>query len=120
MTPAKSVLIFGVYMLVEGTTLLFAPDVLLGIAGLPPSEGPWVRFVGWCLIALGFYYAQAARAGLTAFFEWTVVVRVTYFVVTLGLCLVGIAPWVLLGFAAIETGFGLWTGLLLQRSKTTQ
>lgn len=116
---ARSVSVFGVYMLVQGTVLLFTPNLLLSIAGLPPSEGPWVRFVGWCLIALGFYYTQAARAGLTPFFEWTVAVRITYFIVTLGLCLANIAPWILLGFAGVETGFGLWTWLLLRRARAT-
>ncbi len=36
--------------------------------------------------------------------------------VTLALCLWTGAPWVLLGFAAVETGFGLWTARALRVS----
>jgi len=117
MTPAaRSVLVFGVYMLVQGAVLLVTPELLLGLAGITGDHEPFVRFVGWCLLALGFYYVQAARAELTAFFRWTVLVRVGYLLVTLALCLWTGAPWVLLGFAAVETGFGLWTARALRVS----
>ncbi len=111
---AKSVLVFGIYMLVQGATLLVVPNLLLSLSGLPETNEVWARLVGWCLCALGFYYVQAARQELIPFFRWTVIVRVGYFVVTLALCLTTGAPWMLLGFAAVETCFGIWTGLLLR------
>jgi hypothetical protein len=55
-SAAQTVLIFGTYMILQGATLMLAPNFLLGILGLPLETGVWPRAVGWALIALGDYY----------------------------------------------------------------
>jgi hypothetical protein len=52
---AQSVLVFGAYMILQGAILMFTPNLLLGILGLPLETGVWPRAVGWALIALGYY-----------------------------------------------------------------
>ncbi|MER3482582.1 MAG: hypothetical protein C4332_04945 [Meiothermus sp.] len=112
---ALSVLIFGLYMLIEGATLLVAPNVLFALLGLPPSQEVWPRAAGWALMALGFYYLQNARANYRPFLEWTVWVRSAQFLVFIGLVLFAGGKPVLL-FSGVEFLAGLWTGYELRRS----
>ena len=113
--PAGSVLTFGVYMLLQGATLLVAPRLLLEVIRVVPVPGDvWVRLAGWALCALGFYYVMAARSELTAFFRWTVPVRIAQFLVfVLFFALSWVKP-VLVVFSAFELACGLWTALALR------
>src|SRR5215218_8202222 len=69
---ARSVFAFGVYFALLGLTLYVAPNALLGLFGLPPTEEVWIRVAGILALAVGFYYLLAARADLAVFFRWSV------------------------------------------------
>jgi hypothetical protein len=112
---ALSILVFGLYLLVQGALLLLAPNLLLSLFGLPPAQDVWPRAVGWALMALGFYYLQSARANVRLFFGWTVWVRSAQFVVFIGLVLAGLAKPVLLLTSGFEFVAGLWTPWELRR-----
>lgn len=75
MTPARTVFVFGLYLVLIGLGLLVAPNATLGPLGFPPSVEVWPRIVGLLALCLACYYIAAARAGLTHFFGWTVAVR---------------------------------------------
>jgi hypothetical protein len=66
----QSVLIFGAYVIFQGATLMLAPNLLLGILGLPLETSVWPRAVGWALIALGYYYVRNALVYDHGDFEW--------------------------------------------------
>jgi hypothetical protein len=106
---AISVLVFGLYMLVQGALLLVIPNVLLSILQLQPTNEIWVRATGYALMALGFYYTQAARHNVRAFFYWTIPVRITQFLVFLSFVLLGLVGPIILLTAGIELLAGLWT-----------
>lgn len=115
MSPAaRSVSLFGLYMLVQGAILMLAPSLLLGPFGIPGADAPWVRIVGWALIALGTYYIVGARHEWRAMFRATVVVRVAQFGFFVALCAMTETPWVLVMFSAVELATGVWTALALR------
>lgn len=112
---AFSVLIFGIYMLVQGALLLIVPNVLLSVLQLPPTNELWVRATGYALMALGFYYTQAARTNVQEFFRWTIPVRITQFFVFLFFVIAGLVGPVIIVTAGIELLAGLWTWAALRR-----
>ncbi len=113
---AQSVLVFGTYMIAQGATLMLAPNLLLGILGLPPETSVWPRVVGWALIALGYYYVRNALAGNTDFFGWTVQVRGAQFLVFIAFVIFGLASPVLLATSGLEFLAGIWTWIELRQT----
>lgn len=114
---ARSVLIFGLYLVVLGFTLLVVPNFLLGIFFLPSTTEVWIRVVGMLILILGFYYTQAARKELTDFFQWTVTVRVSTILFFTAFVLLGFAGSTLILFGVVDLLGALWTGLALRSSK---
>jgi hypothetical protein len=113
---ATSLLVFGIYLILGGLGFAFAPDLALGMFGLPASTEPWIRVVGALMLVLGFYYIRAARADLRAFYLWTVQARVGVFVVFVLFILLQWAPLTLALFAVIDLLGALWTFLTLRAS----
>lgn len=74
-SSAKSVFVFGCYMLLLGVPLLLAPNLLLGVFGFPPTQEVWIRIVGLLVLYLGVYYVLAGRKEIRAFIGATVPVR---------------------------------------------
>jgi uncharacterized membrane protein len=114
---ARSVLIFGLYLVVLGFTLLVVPNFLLGIFFLPSTTEVWIHVVGMLILILGFYYIQAARKELTDFFQWTVTVRVSTILFFTAFVLLGFAGSALILFGVVDLLGALWTGLALRASK---
>lgn len=118
MSPvAKSVLFFGIYMLLEGAALLFVPNLLLSIFGIPATTEVWIRLVGLSVMILGFYYIQSARKNLTVFFSWTIPIRITQFLVILSLVLLSYGPPMILIFSFIELLSAFWTWSVMRQAK---
>lgn len=111
MNPAaKSVFVFGVYLVVVGIGLLVAPHAFLAPLGFPPVADPsWLRVLGVLTLVIAAYYLLAARAGLTVFFRWTVFVRGGVFVVFGALVLLRLAPAPLALLGAVDLAAALWT-----------
>ena len=112
---AKSVLVFGVYLAGLGAILLILPNILLGLFGLPATSEVWIRVVGMLTLFLAFYYIQAARAGLTNFFQWTVYVRSSVIIFfTVFVLLQWVSPMLIL-FGVADLLGAIWTGLALRK-----
>lgn len=110
MTPAaRSIHIFGAYLLVLGVGLLAVPDLLLSLLGLPPTTEVWIRVVGMLLVFLGIYYRVAAAAELRPFFLATVLMRASVPIFILSFVLAGWTEWPLLLLAAIDAAGAVWT-----------
>jgi hypothetical protein len=117
MTPAaRSVHVFGNYLLVLSVILLVAPNSLLQLLGLPPTTEVWIRVVGMLVAFLSIYYRTAARANLTPFFVATVLVRGTVPIFLLGFILAGWVGWPLLIFGGIDAAGAAWTWQALRRA----
>ena len=116
MTPAAhSILAFGAYLVALGLALLLSPNALLGLFGFAPTGEVWIRVVGMLAGILGVYYLQAARAGLAAFFRWTVPVRLSVPAFFAAFVVLGMAPAPLLLFGAADAAGALWTWSALRR-----
>ena len=111
---ARTVFVFGIYLVVLGITLIAAPNLLLNAFGFPATNEVWIRVVGMLVLILAFYYTQAARKELTDFFQWTVYARASVIVFFLAFVVVGLAKAALILFGAVDLLGAIWTGLALR------
>ena len=112
--PARSVFVFGLYLIVVGFALVALPDTLLALLRFPATHEIWPRVVGVVALVLAYYYVQAARHELTAFFRWTVTARVAVFVAFAAFVLFGLAPASLALLGAMDLAAAIWTATALR------
>jgi hypothetical protein len=110
---AISMLSFGIYLFGLGVVLLVAPNALLSLFGLPPTEEVWLRVVGMLVFLLGAYYSLASRHELRPFFRWTVVARSSVILFFAAFVLLGYVKPVLIVFGVIDLLGAGWTALAL-------
>jgi hypothetical protein len=117
---ARSILIFGVYIVLVGALLSTLPNLLIGPLGFPEAHEPWVRVLGVVVVVLGYYYVQAALQEVTSFFRWTIWGRVAILVGFSLLVVAGrVAPALIL-FGVIDAAGAAWTALELRASRRTR
>jgi hypothetical protein len=114
---AKSVLLYGIYIVVLGMVFLFIPGVALSLLGMKPAHEVWIHVAGWFGIWLGIYYIVAARSESKAFIRTTVYGRPT-FIVFLGVLAIlkKIEPIIMI-VGAIDVATAIWTYSLLRLEK---
>lgn len=113
---ARSIFIFGIYMVMNGVTFMTIPNVFLPVIGLPIEEHAWIRVGSTLVMILGFYYIMAANHDIRLFFRATVYGRIAIGVIFTIYYLVGIMPWQIVLFAIPDAGGAVWTFLALRRS----
>lgn len=119
MHPASlSIKVFGVYVLASGLGLLFAPNMVLALLGVPPTTEIWVRVLGVLAIVLAYYYWACGVAGAVAFFEATVKGRVLFAILCAVLIAAFNAPVQLLIFGAMDVAGAAWTWQALRKAST--
>jgi uncharacterized membrane protein HdeD (DUF308 family) len=111
--PAKTIAVFGVYLILTGVILISIPNVLLASLRTEPAEEPWIRVLGAVVAILGYYYSTAAKNELTDFFRATVWGRNAILALFLALVLLRLAPPQLIVFGIIDAigAFWTWTSL---------
>lgn len=115
---AKSVFIFGLYLVVVGLGLLVAPNPFLAPLGFPPAaDVSWLRVLGVLVLCLATYYLVAARANLTPLIRATVFVRAGVFVVFGTLVLLNLGPKPLALLGTVDLIASLWTWSALRRGQ---
>jgi uncharacterized membrane protein len=107
--PARSLFVFGVYLLGLGGALILAPNMLLVIFDIAPTTEVWIRVVGMLLLFLGVYDISAAKGNWSGFIALSVPLRMSVIVFFAGFVLLFGAPKMLLLFAAVDFAFALWT-----------
>ena len=113
---AKTIWIFGIYLLIEGIFLMVAPSWLLSTIGLPEPESVWRIIAGLVVAILGYYYIRNAKENLLPFFHFTVQVRVLQFVFFVGLYVFERGTIALILFSFIEFIAGMWTMSVLKKT----
>ncbi len=113
---ARSVYVFGLYLVLAGTGFMFMPNTVLSLVGLPATSEPWVRVVAMLTLLLAFYYIQAARSELKAFFRFTVTGRLFVVLTLAAFVLLGIAQFPLIGFGVVDLLGAIWTASALRNS----
>lgn len=114
---ARSILVYAIYLLAQGVTLLTIPNVALGLFGLPAATDVWVRVVGMTMTFFGIYYVVAARNDYRVFFQVSVATRLAVPVVFLAFIIAGDAAWNLLLFVPLDILFAAWTWAALRRDE---
>jgi len=114
---AKSLLVFGVYLCGLGLILLLAPNLLLQVFRVPPTNEVWIRVNGMFVLCLSFYYVQTARNELTIFIRWTVWTRLAVIVFFAAFVLLLSAPKALLLFGLIDLLSAIWTWRALKKDE---
>ena len=112
---ARTIFIFGIYVVVLGVMLVVQPNLVIGPFGFPEAREPWIRVLGVVALTLGAYYVLAARQNVEAFFGWTVAGRFTILVGFSGLVLANLAPPALILFGLFDAAGAAWTWAALRK-----
>ena len=118
-SAARSINIYGNYLVLLGIAFLVAPNQVLGVFQLPPTTEVWIRVVGMLVAYLGIYYRVAAAGNLVPFFTATVMLRCAVPIFFLGFVLAGWVTWPLLLFALPEVVGAAWTWSTLRSMQRT-
>ncbi|MCU1227625.1 MAG: hypothetical protein JWO97_509, partial [Acidobacteria bacterium] len=51
--PARTLFVFGVYVVVVGIAFVVAPEMLMSLLRLPPATAGWARVVGLLALVIG-------------------------------------------------------------------
>jgi len=97
------------YVIVTGLSLLFVPNLLLGIFGLEPTQEIWIRIMGMLVLVLSFYYYFMAKYGNDKVVRATVLGRLCFCAGLVVFVLLGLAKPALIGFAVVETALAIWS-----------
>ena len=112
---AISVLIFGIYLAINGLLLLFVPNLLLTSLRIEPASEVWIRLSGILLMAIAVYYFLGAKYEIivvlkaTAFIGFTIIIFFTAFVL-----LELVSPNIII-ISAIDFIGGAWTYAMLKK-----
>ena len=114
---AFTVKAFGVYILLTGLNLIFAPNKLLSLFGMLATNEVWIRVVGVLAFNIGIYYWYAAKSEAKAFIEATVYARGFVFIAFAAFVALGFVNKALILFGCVEVAGAVWTWLALRKEK---
>jgi hypothetical protein len=116
-TSAKTLFLFGLYLVGMGVGFVLMPNMLLGLFGLPETTEVWIRVVGVLALILAFYYILAARADLRIFIQWTVYARAAVIFFFSAFVLAGWVSPILILFGVVDLLAALWTAWALRKDE---
>lgn len=116
----RSILAFGLFLLLGAFGLMFAPRFVLTFVGLSDPGELWPRLLALPTAVIAFFYIQAARNRTTAFFHWTIPARLAGALFLIALAAFRIGPPFLAVLGAIDLAFALWTWLELRTRRSTR
>jgi hypothetical protein len=109
--------VFGIYLLLFGSSLILIPALMLSICGFPQTTEVWIRVVGTLAIVIGIYQLNAARSEAKVVMQGSVYARVWVFLAFLAFVLLGFVKPMLLLFGTIDLAGGIWTHLALRSGR---
>ena len=117
MSPAaRSILVYSIYVLGLGATLLLAPNVPLPLVGLPQATEVWIRVAGMTVIFLGIFYFVAARNEFRPLFVASIAIRLAVPFIFASFAVAGFVAWNIVLLTPLDVIFAVWTLLALRRS----
>lgn len=113
-SAARSVHVFGLYLVAVGVIALAVPNLLFEMLNVPVTDEPWIRILGIVVMVLGSYYLVAARNDMVALFRATVAGRI---VAGVALALiVGVwGYWSAVMFGVVDVVGAIWTWIALRQ-----
>jgi hypothetical protein len=113
-SPSRSIVVFGIYVLLVGLGFLLLPNVVLPIFGFAQTGEVWIRVIGILAIALSLYYFYAAHNNDLPYFRISVVGRVWFFLAMTALALLNLGGPMLIGFGLVDLLAAGWTFMALR------
>jgi hypothetical protein len=114
-SPAKTIFVFGLYLLGLGVVLVLEPNLLLSVFRIPVTSEVWIRVIGVLVLEFGVCYVVAAQKNWEGFIALTVPLRLSVMVFFAAFVLLLNAPPALLLFGAADLAFALWTWNAIRR-----
>ena len=112
---ARTVFIFGIYVVGVGLTMMLAPGVVFQVLGIPTTDEPWAHLAGYLAAVIGFYYIVAARSEAETFCRVTVPLRLVSAVVFVGIASLW-GYWPVALFAVPDVAGAMWTWSIGRRA----
>jgi hypothetical protein len=113
--PARSVLVFGVYLAIGGVPLIAVPHTTCRVLHLrPPGDTIWVRLCGALFLDLAYYCIRAALGEQQAFLRWSVTTRPWTIIFLGAFVAAGLENPGILIFGVIDLLATLWTARALR------
>jgi hypothetical protein len=106
---STSILVFGIYVVVVGLSLIFVPNIILSLFTLPAAEEVWIRVLGVVAVALGYYYIQASRDNNENFFKMSIWGRVGFAIGIAILAFVTPGHLPIIVFGIVDLLGAIWT-----------
>jgi len=107
--PARTIFVFGLYLLGLGVVLVLAPNLLLSVFRIPPTSEIWVRIVGVLVLEFAACYIVAGQKNWEGFIAITIPLRCAVMVFFAAFVFLLNAPVAFLLFGATDLAFALWT-----------
>ena len=114
---ARSVYVFGIYLVVLGGVLLGTPNTLLAMVGQPATTEPWIHVIGIPVMGMGLLFTAMARQQQTVFMRASVWARLFALAAFAGLALAGIVPPIVAAFGLVDAAGAAWTHTALRAAK---
>ncbi len=112
---ARSLVVFGWYLVGFGALLVFAPNLVFGVFGLPPTEEVWIRVAGVLVLVIGYFDVRAGREDFLPYARLTVHARVAVLVFFVAFALAGLVKPIAILVGAVDFAGALWTAAALRR-----
>lgn len=106
---AVSVRLFGLYVMVLGVSLVLAPNLLLGLFGVPPTTEVWIHVVGVLAFIIGLFNYVAAASEYLPYFRATVISRCLVLAAFTAFAALNMVTPVLILFGLVDFAGALWT-----------
>jgi hypothetical protein len=106
---ARSITVFGIYLLLAGLSFIFIPNVVLPIFGFPPTTEIWIRLTGLLTAILGMYFLHSVRYDDRHFYRATLYARLIFFTGVTLFVIFKLASPMLIAFGAIDLIGAAWT-----------
>ena len=117
-SAARSLFVFGIYVMSAGLALALAPQLVLKLLTFPPAADGWVRVAGVFSLFIGFYYIVGALYHLEPYIRATVYARIALAVIFGAFVALRVMPAPLLVFGLADLLGAAWTSYALRTQST--
>jgi hypothetical protein len=111
---ARSVYIFGWYLIGVGGVLVGSPNTMLALVRVPAAHEPWIHVLGVAVMGMGLVYLTNARDNHASFLRSTVRTRLFAFGAFVALAVAGIIPPIVAVFGLADAAGAAWTHVALR------
>jgi hypothetical protein len=114
---ARSITVFGIYLLLAGLSFIFIPNLVLPIFGFPTTTEVWIRLTGLLTAILGMYFLYSVRYDDHHFHRATLYARLIFFSGVVLFVIFKLGSPMLIAFGLVDLIGAAWTWSALRATK---